>query len=187
MTGGVLSDRQIRELGIITPFHEAEHRPGVISYGVTSMGYDLRLADDVRVIGGLGHYVIDPKEFDPSCTTQLDASFGAIFLPPHSSCLAHTIERVRVPRDCSALVIGKSTYARCGLIVNTTPIEPEWEGQITLELINTLNDRLCLYIDEGIAQIQFFRSSDPLGCETSYADKKGKYQGQTGVTLAKVV
>ncbi len=182
----VLSDTSIRllarEHGMITPFTEAQRRDGVISYGLSSYGYDARVGDEFRVFTNVDSAIVDPKQFS-------DASFvvrhGPVcIIPPNSFALAHTIEVFRIPRDVLVICLGKSTYARCGIIVNVTPLEPEWEGQVTIEISNTTPLPARIYAGEGICQFLFLRGDT--ACETSYADRAGKYMGQRGVALPRL-
>ena len=167
---------------MIEPFAEGEVRPGVISYGVSSYGYDIRVADEFKVFTNINSTVVDPKNFDSRSFVDIKADICII--PPNSFALAKTIEYFRIPRDVLTVCVGKSTYARCGLIVNVTPFEPEWEGFVTLEISNTTPLPARVYANEGIAQVLFFQSDEP--CEISYADKKGKYQKQQGLTLPRL-
>ena len=182
----VMSDRWIREMattrGMIEPFEEGGKRDGVISYGLSSYGYDARIADDFKIFTNIDSAVIDPKNFSPA--SFVDRKTDTCIIPPNSFALGHTIEYFRIPRDILVICLGKSTYARCGIIVNVTPLEPEWEGHVTLEFSNTTPLPARIYANEGIAQVLFFQSDEP--CEMSYADKKGKYQAQRGVTLPKI-
>lgn len=170
------------ERKIIEPFVENQVRSGVISYGLSSYGYDIRVADEFKVFTNINTTVIDPKLFDPRAFIDLKAD--VCIVPPNSFALARTVEYFRIPRDVLTVCLGKSTYARCGIIVNVTPFEPEWEGTATLEISNTTPLPAKIYANEGIAQVLFFQSDEP--CETSYADKKGKYQAQQAVTLPKI-
>ena len=167
---------------MIEPFVESQTRTGVVSYGVSSYGYDIRVADDFKVFTNIYNTVVDPKCFDPRSFVDIKAE--VCIIPPNSFALARTIEYFRIPRDVLTICLGKSTYARCGIIVNVTPFEPEWEGHVTIEISNTTPLPAKIYANEGIAQVLFFQSDEP--CETSYRDKKGKYQAQTGVTLPKI-
>jgi dCTP deaminase len=179
---GVKPDRWIREMalehGMIEPFVEKQVRQGVISYGVSSYGYDMRVADDFKVFTNVFSAVVDPKDFSPNSFVDIKAD--VCIIPPNSFALARTIEYFRIPRSVLTITVGKSTYARCGLIVNVTPFEPQWEGYVTLEISNTTPLPAKVYANEGIAQVIFFEADEE--CEVSYADKQGKYQGQTGVT-----
>ena len=171
-----------REHRMIEPFVESQVRGSAISYGVSSYGYDIRVADEFKVFTNINNTVIDPKSFDPR--SFVDVKTEVCIVPPNSFALARTIEYFRIPRDVLTICLGKSTYARCGIIVNVTPFEPEWEGTVTLEISNTTPLPAKIYANEGIAQVLFFQSDEP--CEMSYKDKKGKYQAQTGVTLPKI-
>ena len=172
----------VKEHGMIEPFVESQVRSGVISYGVSSYGYDIRVADEFKVFTNINNTVIDPKAFDPKSFVDITAT--ECIVPPNSFALARTIEYFRIPRSVLTLCLGKSTYARCGIIVNVTPFEPEWEGTATLEISNTTPLPAKIYANEGIAQVIFFESDEV--CETSYADKQGKYQSQREVTLPKL-
>jgi dCTP deaminase len=174
--------RMASEHGMIEPFVEGQVREGVVSYGVSSYGYDIRVADEFKVFTNINTTVIDPKSFDPRSFVDLKAP--VCIVPPNSFALARTVEYFRIPRDVLTVCLGKSTYARCGIIVNVTPFEPEWEGTATLEISNTTPLPAKIYANEGIAQVLFFQSDEP--CLTSYADKKGKYQAQKLVTLPKI-
>ena len=171
-----------RDHKMIEPFVESQVRGSAISYGVSSYGYDIRVADEFKVFTNINNTVIDPKNFDPR--SFVDVKTDVCIVPPNSFALARTIEYFRIPRDVLTICLGKSTYARCGIIVNVTPFEPEWEGTVTLEISNTTPLPAKIYANEGIAQVLFFQSDEP--CEMSYKDKKGKYQAQTGVTLPKI-
>ena len=170
------------EHGMIEPFVEGQVREGVVSYGVSSYGYDIRVADEFKVFTNINTTLIDPKSFDTRSFVDLKAP--VCIVPPNSFALARTVEYFRIPRDVLTVCLGKSTYARCGIIVNVTPFEPEWEGTATLEISNTTPLPAKIYANEGIAQVLFFQSDEP--CLTSYADKKGKYQAQKLVTLPKI-
>jgi len=182
----IKSDTWIAEMannsGMIDPFVEAQVREGVVSYGLSSYGYDIRVADEFKVFTNINTTVIDPKAFDPR--SFVDIQNDICIVPPNSFALARTVEYFRIPRDILTLCLGKSTYARCGIIVNVTPFEPEWEGTATLEISNTTPLPARIYANEGIAQVLFFQSDQT--CATSYADKKGKYQSQQSVTLPKI-
>jgi dCTP deaminase len=167
---------------MIEPFVETQKRDGVISYGVSSYGYDMRVSDEFKVFTNVFSAIVDPKNFSPE--SFVDIKGNVCIIPPNSFALARSIEYFRIPRGVLTVCVGKSTYARCGLIINVTPFEPEWEGYVTLEISNTTPLPAKVYANEGIAQVLFFEGDDV--CETSYADKKGKYQGQTGVTLPKL-
>ena len=174
--------RMATEHRMIEPFVENQVRSGVVSYGLSSYGYDIRVADEFKVFTNINTTVIDPKSFDPR--SFVDLKTPICIVPPNSFALARTVEYFRIPRDVLTVCLGKSTYARCGIIVNVTPFEPEWEGTATLEISNTTPLPARIYANEGIAQVLFFQSDEP--CATSYADKKGKYQSQQVVTLPKV-
>jgi dCTP deaminase len=167
---------------MIEPFVDEQVRAGVVSYGLSSYGYDIRVADEFKVFTNINSTVIDPKRFDPR--SFVDVKADVCIVPPNSFALARTIEYFRIPRDVLTVCLGKSTYARCGIIVNVTPFEPEWEGTVTLEISNTTPLPARIYANEGIAQVLFFQSDEP--CERSYADKQGKYLKQRGVTLPRI-
>ena len=167
---------------MIEPFEENQVREGVISYGLSSYGYDIRVADEFKIFTNINTTMIDPKKFDPRSFVDLKSDICIV--PPNSFALARTIEYFRIPRDVLTVCLGKSTYARCGIIVNVTPFEPEWEGTATLEISNTTPLPAKIYANEGIAQVLFFQSDE--ACMTSYADKKGKYQSQKEVTLPRI-
>lgn len=183
---GLLADFQIRvlvkEMDMISPFEEAQKREGVISYGLSSYGYDARMAGEFKVFTNVDNALVDPKAFQAQ--SFVDRSGPSCVIPPNSFALARTVEYFRVPADILVICLGKSTYARCGLIVNVTPLEPGWEGHVTLEISNTTPLPARVYADEGIAQFLFFKGSMP--CETSYAARSGKYMGQKGVTLPRL-
>jgi dCTP deaminase len=170
------------EKGMIQPFNYAMKKKGVISYGVSSYGYDMRIADEFKIFAPLSQPVTDPKNFDSKNLTDFKGDICII--PPHSFVLGRSVEYFRIPRDVLVVCLGKSTYARCGIIVNVTPLEPEWEGYVTIEISNTGPLPAKLYANEGIAQLIFLQASAI--CEQSYADKKGKYQAQKNITPAKV-
>ena len=174
--------RMATEHRMIEPFVENQVRSGVISYGLSSYGYDIRVADEFKVFTNINTTVIDPKAFDPRSFVDLKAD--VCIVPPNSFALARTVEYFRIPRDVLTVCLGKSTYARCGIIVNVTPFEPEWEGHVTIEISNSTPLPAKIYANEGIAQVLFFQSDEV--CETSYKDKAGKYQAQRGVTLPKI-
>jgi dCTP deaminase len=182
----IKSDRWIKrmalERGMIEPFVESQTRAGVVSYGVSSYGYDIRVADEFKVFTNVYNTIVDPKNFDPKSFVDIKGEYCIV--PPNSFALARTIEYFRIPRDILTVCLGKSTYARCGIIVNVTPFEPEWEGHVTIEISNTTPLPAKIYANEGIAQVLFFQGDEP--CEVSYRDKKGKYQAQRGVTLPKI-
>ncbi|BAK83703.1 dCTP deaminase [Komagataeibacter medellinensis] len=169
--------RMATEQGMIEPFVEKQSREGVISFGLSSYGYDARVANEFKIFTDVDNAVVDPKNFaENSFVTRRGA---CCTIPPHSFVLAHTVEYFRIPRDTLVVCLGKSTYARCGIIVNVTPLEPEWEGQVTIEISNTTPLPARIYANEGICQFLFFQGASP--CEVSYADRKGKYMGQVGV------
>ena len=170
------------EHGMIEPFEDRQVRHGVVSFGLSSYGYDVRVADEFKVFTNVYNTVVDPKAFDPQSFVDIRAEVCTI--PPNSFALASTVEYFRIPRDVLTICLGKSTYARCGIIVNVTPFEPEWEGHVTIEISNTTPLPAKIYAHEGIAQVLFFQSDEP--CEVSYKDKSGKYQAQRGVTLPKI-
>ncbi len=182
----IKSDRWIKRMAVeqkmIEPFVESQARVGVVSYGVSSYGYDVRVGDEFKVFTNVFNTVVDPKNFDPKSFVDIKAD--VCIIPPNSFALASTIEYFRIPRDILTICLGKSTYARCGIIVNVTPFEPEWEGHVTIEISNTTPLPAKIYANEGIAQVLFFQGDEP--CEISYKDKKGKYQAQRGVTLPKI-
>jgi dCTP deaminase len=185
----IKSDRWIRRMaeaeGMIDPFEPEQVRfageERVVSYGTSSYGYDVRCADDFRVFTNINSAVVDPKAFDEASFVSVQSD--VCIIPPNSFVLARTIEYFRIPRSVLTICLGKSTYARCGIIVNVTPLEPEWFGHVTLEFSNTTPLPAKIYANEGVAQMLFFESDEV--CETSYLDRGGKYQGQTGVTLPK--
>ena len=181
----VMSDRWIREMaakGMIEPFMDKQVRKGCVSYGVSSYGYDARCADEFKIFTNVNSSVVDPKDF--SNQSFVSRKEDVCIIPPNSFALARTVEYFRIPRDVLVICLGKSTYARCGIIVNVTPLEPEWEGHVTLEFSNTTPLPAKIYAGEGVAQFLFLKADEV--CETSYKDKNGKYQGQTGVTLPKL-
>jgi dCTP deaminase len=167
---------------MISPFSEKQVRQGVISYGLSSYGYDLRVADEFKIFTNVNSTIVDPKNFDERSFVTVRSD--CCIVPPNSFALARSIEYFKIPRDVLAICLGKSTYARCGIIVNVTPFEPEWEGYVTLEISNTTPLPAKIYANEGLCQIIFFQSDE--ACETSYADRKGKYQGQQGIVLPKL-
>jgi len=183
----VKSDRWIRRMALdhdmINPFSEKQVGAGVISYGLSSYGYDLRVADEFKIFTNINSTVVDPKQFDER--SFITVRQEVCIVPPNSFALARSVEYFKIPRDCITLCVGKSTYARCGIIVNVTPFEPEWEGFVTLEISNTTPLPAKIYANEGLCQILFFQSDEE--CETSYADRKGKYQSQKGIVLPKVL
>jgi dCTP deaminase len=177
----LLADWEIKQLIDIQPFSEGEYTPGVISHGVSSYGYDLRISDEFKIFTNVHNVQVDPKNFNEK--GFVDFKGPQCIIPPNSFALGRTVERIKMPRDVLAICMGKSTYARCGIIVNVTPIEPEWEGYITIEISNTTPLPAVIYSFEGIAQLVFLRANTP--CQKSYADKKGKYQNQKNITLPK--
>ena len=181
----VLSDKWIRKMskeeGMITPFEEKQVRGDSISYGLSSFGYDARVSDEFKIFTNVNSEIVDPKNF--KATNFVTKNVSECIIPPNSFVLARTVERFKIPNDVLVICLGKSTYARCGIIVNVTPLEPGWEGYVTLEFSNTTPLPAKIYANEGVAQLIFLQSDDP--CETSYADRQGKYQGQIGVTLPK--
>ncbi len=183
---GLKPDHWIRKMALehrmIEPFAEAQVRQGVISYGTSSYGYDIRVADEYKIFTNVYSAVVDPKNFDPR--SMIDFKGDVCVIPPNSFALARTIEYFRIPRSVLTVCLGKSTYARCGIIVNVTPFEPEWEGFVTLEISNTTPLPARIYSNEGIAQVLFFEADEP--CDISYADKKGKYQNQQSIALPKL-
>jgi len=180
------SDRWIRKMAkehdMINPFSEKQVRQGVVSYGLSSYGYDLRVADEFKIFTNVNCTVVDPKQFDERSFVTVRAD--SCLVPPNSFALARSVEYFKIPRDVLTICVGKSTYARCGIIVNVTPFEPEWEGFVTLEISNTTPLPARVYANEGLCQILFFQSDEV--CETSYADRKGKYQAQKGIVLPKL-
>jgi len=182
----VMSDRWIRRMalehGMIEPFEEAQRAQGKISYGLSSYGYDARVADEFKLFTNVDSAIVDPKAF--AAESFVDRRGAVCVIPPNSFALAHTLEYFRIPRETLVICLGKSTYARCGIIVNVTPFEPEWEGFVTLEISNTTPLPARIYANEGLCQILFFRGDEP--CEISYADRKGKYQNQQGIVLPKL-
>jgi dCTP deaminase len=170
------------ERRMIEPFSENQIRDGVISYGLSSYGYDIRVADEFKIFTNINSTIVDPKRFDEQ--SFVDFRGDVCIVPPNSFALARTVEYFRIPRNILTICVGKSTYARCGIIVNVTPFEPEWEGTATLEISNTTPLPARIYANEGIAQVVFFEADEI--CETSYADKKGKYQAQREITLPKI-
>ena len=185
----IKSDRWIRrmaERGMIEPFEAGQVRMQgdgkIISFGTSSYGYDVRCANEFKIFTNINSTIVDPKSFDPR--SFVDFRGDVCLIPPNSFALARSVEYFRIPRNVIVVCVGKSSYARCGIIVNVTPLEPEWEGIVTLEVSNTTPLPAKIYANEGIAQMLFFESDEP--CETSYADKKGKYQGQKGLTLPRL-
>ncbi len=182
----VKSDKWIKKMaqkeGMIEPFVANQVKSGAISYGVSSYGYDIRVSDEFKIFTNVNSCIIDPKNFDSSSFVNYKGD--VCIVPPNSFALARTVEYFRIPRNVITICLGKSTYARCGIIVNVTPFEPEWEGYVTLEISNTTPLPAKIYSNEGIAQVLFFESDEV--CEVSYADRKGKYQAQKGITLPKL-
>ena len=186
---GIKSDKWIRRMaeqhGMIEPYEPGQVREGnggrIISFGTSSYGYDVRCADEFKIFTNINSAIVDPKNFDAS--SFVDVKSDVCIIPPNSFALARTVEYFRIPRDVLTVCLGKSTYARCGIIVNVTPLEPEWEGHVTLEFSNTTPLPAKIYANEGVAQMLFFTGDEV--CEVSYRDRGGKYQGQTGVTLPK--
>jgi len=174
--------KMARERRMIEPYADQQVRDGVISYGVSSYGYDIRVADEFKIFTNVYSAIVDPKHFDPK--SMVDYKGEVCVIPPNSFALARTVEYFRIPRNVLTICVGKSTYARCGIIVNVTPFEPEWEGFVTLEISNTTPLPARIYANEGIAQVLFFESEEE--CEVSYADKKGKYQNQRTIVLPKL-
>jgi len=174
--------KMVREEGMIEPFVDDQVHDGVISYGVSSYGYDIRVADVFKIFTNVYSAIVDPKDF--MSESMVDFKGDVCIIPPNSFVLARTIEYFRIPRSVLTICVGKSTYARCGIIVNVTPFEPQWEGFVTLEISNTSPLPARIYANEGIAQVLFFQADEE--CETSYADKKGKYQKQESIVLPKV-
>jgi len=182
----IKNDRWIRKMAqgheMIKPFAESQVRDGVISYGLSSYGYDLRVADEFKIFTNVNSTIVDPKNFDERSFVEFRGP--VCIVPPNSFALSRSVEYFKIPRNVLTVCLGKSTYARCGIIVNVTPLEPEWEGFVTLEISNTTPLPARVYSNEGLCQILFFESDDV--CEISYKDKKGKYQSQQGIVLPKV-
>ena len=174
--------RMCREQRMIEPYEEKQVREGVISYGLSSYGYDIRVADEFKIFTNVNSTVVDPKNVDPA--SMVDFKGPVCIVPPNSFALARTVEYFRIPRNVLTITMGKSTYARCGIITNVTPFEPEWEGYVTLEISNTTPLPAKIYANEGIAQLVFLKGDRV--CAVSYADKGGKYQDQAGLTLPRV-
>lgn len=183
---GLKPDHWIRRMALehkmIEPFVDNQVRNGVISYGVSSYGYDVRVANEFKIFTNVFSATVDPKNFDAN--SMVDFVGDVCIVPPNSFALARTVEYFRIPRNVLTVCLGKSTYARCGIIVNVTPFEPEWEGFVTLEISNTTPLPAKIYANEGLAQVLFFEADEP--CEISYADKKGKYQKQQSIVLPKL-
>lgn len=182
----IKADKWIRRMALeermIEPFVDGQVRDGVISYGLSSYGYDIRVTDEFKIFTNVHSAVVDPKHFNPQ--SFVDFKGDVCVIPPNSFVLAQTVEYFRIPRNVLTVCLGKSTYARCGLIVNVTPFEPEWEGYVTLEISNTTPLPARVYANEGIAQVLFFESDEV--CEISYADRKGKYQKQQSIVLPRI-
>ena len=182
----IMPDHWIRDMsekhGMIEPFVDKQKRDGLISYGVSSYGYDARCSNEFKIFTNVDSETIDPKNF--SERSFVDRQTDMCIIPPNSFALTNTVEYFRIPRDVLVLCVGKSTYARCGIIVNVTPLEPEWEGQVTIEISNTTPLPAKIYANEGICQFLFFKGDS--ACETSYADRAGKYMGQRGVTVPRL-
>jgi dCTP deaminase len=182
----IKSDKWIRRMAMehqmIVPFEDRQIREGVISYGLSSYGYDIRVANEFKIFTNVNSTIVDPKNFDEQ--SFVDFKGDICIVPPNSFALARTVEYFKIPRNVLTICLGKSTYARCGIIVNVTPFEPEWEGSATLEISNTTPLPAKIYANEGIAQVVFFEGDEP--CEVSYADKKGKYQAQQDITLPRI-
>lgn len=181
----VRNDRWIREMaakGMIEPFNENQVREGVISYGVGSYGFDMRIADEFKIFTNINNTIVDPKNFDPKSFVEFRGD--TCIIPPNSFVLGYSVEYFKIPREVLVICLGKSTYARCGLVVNVTPLEPEWEGHVTIEVSNTTPLPARIYANEGIAQLIFLGGSEL--CQISYADKAGKYQAQKGITLPRM-
>ena len=182
----IMNDAWIRRMsldhGMIEPYEDRQVREGVISYGVSSFGYDMRVASEYKIFTNVLSSVVDPKQFDPRSFVEFEGD--VCIVPPNSFALARSVEYFRIPRDILTICVGKSTYARCGIITNVTPFEPEWEGFVTLEISNTTPLPAKIYSHEGIAQVLFLQGNAPP--DVSYRDKRGKYQAQTGITLPKL-
>lgn len=183
---GLKPDHWIRKMAqehnMIEPFVEHLERKGVISYGLSSYGYDMRVANQFKIFTNVRSAIVDPKNFSPD--SFVDFEGDVCIIPPNSFALARSVEYFRIPRSVLAVTLGKSTYARAGIVTNMTPFEPSWEGHVTLEISNTTPLPAKIYANEGIAQVIFFEADEE--CEVSYADRKGKYQGQTGITIPKL-
>ncbi|MEH6632808.1 MAG: dCTP deaminase [Halopseudomonas aestusnigri] len=183
---GIMPDTWIRDQaenhGMIEPYVEAQRREGVISYGVSSYGYDARVSTEFKIFTNVHNAIVDPKDFSDQSFVEKDSD--VCIIPPNSFALARTVEYFRIPRDVLVICLGKSTYARCGIIVNVTPLEPEWEGHVTLEFSNTTPLPAKIYANEGVCQFLFLKGEGP--CDVSYADRAGKYMKQRGVTLPRI-
>tara|TARA_B100001750_G_scaffold244530_1_gene262074 strand:+ start:993 stop:1580 length:588 start_codon:yes stop_codon:yes gene_type:complete len=173
---------QSKDNSMIDPFHEKQKGQGIISYGLSSYGYDARLADEFMIFTNVDNAIVDPKNFDES--SFVERKTDVCIIPPNSFALCRTVEYFKIPDDVLVICLGKSTYARCGLIVNVTPLEPGWEGQVTLEISNTTPLPAKVYANEGICQFLFYKGDSP--CEVTYAARSGKYMGQRGVTLPRL-
>jgi dCTP deaminase len=182
----IMNDAWIRRMavdhGMIEPYEDRQVRDGVISYGVSSYGYDMRVAREFKIFTNVLSSIVDPKDFDPKSFVEFEGDYCIV--PPNSFALARSVEYFRIPRDILTICVGKSTYARCGIITNVTPFEPEWEGFVTLEISNTTPLPAKIYANEGIAQVLFLQGNAPP--EVSYRDKRGKYQAQVGITLPRL-
>ncbi len=182
----IKSDKWIRKManehGMIEPFNDKQVSAGKISYGLSSYGYDIRVADNFKIFTNVNNSIVDPKNFDAK--SFVDFTGDVCIVPPNSFALAQSVEYFRIPRNVLSICLGKSTYARCGIIVNVTPFEPEWEGFVTLEISNTTPLPAKIYSNEGLCQVLFFESDED--CEVSYKDKSGKYQGQVNITLPRI-
>ena len=182
----IKSDKWIRKMSLenkmITPFTDNQIRKGTISYGLSSYGYDIRVSDEYKIFTNVNNSIVDPKKFDEK--SFMDFKGDVCIVPPNSFALARSIEYFKIPRNVLTICLGKSTYARCGIIVNVTPFEPEWEGHVTLEISNTTPLPAKIYSNEGLCQVLFFESDEE--CATSYKDKAGKYQGQMGITIPRI-
>jgi dCTP deaminase len=174
--------RMVKEYGMIEPYVDSQFKDNAVSFGVSSYGYDIRIADEFKIFTNINSTVVDPKAFDPR--SFVDYQGDVAIIPPNSFALGRSVEYFRIPRNVLTICVGKSTYERCGIITNVTPFEPEWEGYVTLEISNTTPLPAKIYANEGIAQVLFFQSDED--CLVSYKDKKGKYQKQVGITLPKV-
>ncbi len=181
----IKNDRWIKEMaknGMITPYSDEQVSKGVISFGVSSYGYDMRIAREFKIFTNINSTVVDPKSFDTKSFVDFEGDICVV--PPNSFALGSSVEYMKIPRDVLVICLGKSTYARCGIVVNVTPLEPEWEGHVTIEISNTTPLPAKIYANEGIAQLLFLGAAEP--CEISYKDKTGKYQSQKGITLPKI-